>query len=155
MEDRIKLIRTDSDNNDFVSLVKLLDADLAIRDGSEHDFYAQFNKIDKIKYVVLGYEGNKAVSCGAIKEYSTATMEVKRMYTLPEYRGKGYASLLLAELERWAKELGYKSCILETGLKQPEAIAVYKKNNYQIIPNYGQYAGVENSVCFEKVLKRS
>lgn len=144
------ITRTDSDHADFIALVKLLDADLAIRDGSEHAFYAQFNKIDKIRHVVICYEGNNAVACGAIKEYDTETMEVKRMYTLPERRGMGYASMLLAELERWAKELGYKSCILETGLKQPEAIALYNKNGYQIIPNYGQYAGIENSVCFEK-----
>lgn len=152
MEERTKLLRTDSDNSDFISLVKLLDADLAIRDGSEHAFYAQFNKIDKIRHVVVCYEDNKAVSCGAIKEYDPETMEVKRMFTLPEFRGKGYASTLLAALESWAKELGYSKCILETGLKQPEAIAVYKKNGYRIIPNYGQYAGIENSVCFEKPL---
>lgn len=142
--------RTDSENPDFIDLVQHLDADLAERDGSEHAFYAQFNKIDKIKYVVLVYEKEKPVGCGAIKEYQPGVMEVKRMYTLPGHRGKGIASRVLNELESWTAELGYATCILETGKKQPEAIALYKKNGYQIIPNYGQYAEVEDSICFEK-----
>ena len=149
----INLTKTDSDNKDFISLVKLLDAELAERDGEDHPFYAQFNKIDKIKYVVVAYENDKPLSCGAIKEYSTETMEVKRMYTLPESRGKGIATKVLIELEKWAKELSFEKCILETGKKQPEAIALYKKNGYKLIPNYGQYAGVDNSVCFEKEMK--
>ncbi len=146
----IELIRTNSDNKDFIKLVKYLDADLAVRDGDEHSFYAQFNKIDKIKYVIVAYENDKPNGCGAIKEYSQNAMEIKRMYTSPASRGKGIASKLLAELERWATELSYKKCILETGKKQPEAIALYKKNGYKLIPNYGQYTGVENSLCFEK-----
>jgi putative acetyltransferase len=149
----IELIRTDSSNPDFIRLVQFLDADLAIRDGLEHPFYAQFNKIDQIKYVVVAYEDKEALACGAIKEYDRQSMEVKRMYTSPESRGKGIAGKILTELERWASELGFKKCILETGLKQPEAIALYRKCAYRIISNYGQYAGVENSLCFEKGVK--
>jgi GNAT superfamily N-acetyltransferase len=147
-----EIIRTNSDNPDFINLVKQLDADLAERDGSEHDFYAQFNKIDKIKHAVVAYERGVPVSCGAIKQYDDAAMEVKRMYTLPESRGKGVASLVLNALEEWTKELSYTKCVLETGKKQPEAIALYAKNGYVVIPNYGQYEGIENSVCFEKKL---
>lgn len=146
----IKIIRTDSSNIDFIELVKHLDADLAIRDGEEHSFYAQYNKIDKINYVVVGFEKGKAVCCGAIKEFSPKVMEVKRMYTLPQSRGKGMATRLLSELEKWAAEMSYEMCILETGKAQPEAIALYAKSGYTITPNYGQYAGIENSVCFEK-----
>jgi putative acetyltransferase len=149
----ISVIRTDSDNQDFINLVKHLDADLAERDGSEHSFYAQFNKIDKIKYVIVAHENSKPVGCGAIKEYSPTIMEIKRMYTLPESRGKGIATKVLTELELWAADLSYKKCILETGKKQPEAIGLYRKNGYKLIPNYGQYAGIENSVCFEKDIK--
>src|SRR5436305_9209211 len=148
----MEIIRTNSENPDFIGLVKLLDTDLAIRDGKDHSFYAQYNKIDKIKYVVVGYEDNKPIACGAIKEFTPQAMEVKRMYTLPEYRGKGIAQQLLTELEKWAKELSYAKCILETGKKQPEAIQLYKKSGYTITPNYGQYVGIENSVCFEKEL---
>lgn len=149
----ISITRTDSNNKDFISLVKLLDTDLAERDGEDHPFYAQFNKIDKIKYVAVAYKNDKPVSCGAIKEYSSNTMEVKRMFTLPESRGKGIATRVLIELEKWTKELGYKNCILETGKKQPEAIALYKKNGYNLIPNFGQYAGVDNSICFKKEIQ--
>ncbi|GAA3920745.1 GNAT family N-acetyltransferase [Chitinophaga oryziterrae] len=148
----IKCIRTTSDNKDFQQLVKALDADLRIRDGEEHSFYAQFNKIDALKYVIVAYDDDTAVGCGAIKDYSRDTMEVKRMYVSENKRGQGVASTVLKELEKWAVELNYSKCVLETGKKQPEAIALYKKSNYNIIPNYGQYENVENSVCFEKKL---
>ncbi len=148
----ITTIRTQSNNKDFQELVKALDIDLQIRDGAEHGFYAQFNSIATINYVVVAYYENKAVGCGAIKPYDTETMEVKRMYVLPELRGKGIASIILSDLEIWAKQLHYKKCLLETGIKQPEAIALYTKNQYQIIPNFGQYQGIENSVCFEKLI---
>lgn len=146
------IIRTNSENSDFQGLVSDLDADLLVRDGKDHSFFAQFNQIDAIKYVVLVYEGDEALGCGAIKEYDADTMEVKRMFVKLAHRGKGLASEILQALEAWAKELAYKRCILETGYNQPEAIRLYHKNQYQIIPNYGQYAGVDLSICFEKML---
>ena len=144
------LNRTDSKNKDFEKLVLKLDKELAERDGEDHTFFAQFNKINRIKYVVLAYSNKEAISCGAIKEYDAKTMEIKRMYTEQTNRGNGIATLVLKELEKWALELGYKKCILETGIKQPEAIRLYEKNGYKLIPNYGQYAEVEDSRCFEK-----
>lgn len=149
----IQTIRTDSSHPDFIELVKFLDADLAERDGADNAFYAQFNKIDHIKYAVVAYEDGQPVGCGAIKEHGPNAMEIKRMYTTPEGRGKGVATRVLTELEAWAAELSCEKCVLETGKKQPEAIELYKKNGYRIIPNYGQYAGIENSVCFEKVVR--
>jgi putative acetyltransferase len=151
----VKIIRTDSQNTDFIELVKCLDADLAKRDGNEHPFYAQFNKIDEIKYVVVACENGKPVGCGAIKKFAPQIMEVKRMYTLPGNRGKGIAAKVLGELEMWAIELSFNKCVLETGRKQSEAIALYKKSGYRITPNYGQYSGIENSVCFEKELNKA
>jgi GNAT superfamily N-acetyltransferase len=148
----IHLLRTDATHPDFIALVSALDKDLAVRDGDDHAFYAQYNGITFIKHVVVAFAGDKAVGCGAIKHYEEGVAEVKRMYVPLELRGAGIASQVLAALERWARELDYKRCILETGLQQPEAIALYKKNGYAQIPNYGQYAGVDNSVCFEKVL---
>jgi len=149
----IQIIRTNSENKDFIELVKHLDIELAERDGEDHPYYAQFNKIDKIKFVVIAYENEKPVGCGAIKQYEPRTMEIKRMYVLPENRGRGIANKILSELETWTTELSFKKCILETGKKQPEAIRLYKKNGYILIRNYGQYAQVENSVCFEKEMK--
>jgi len=148
----IVLKRTSSDDKDFQRLVEELDKDLAIRDGEDHSFFAQFNKIDLIKHVVVAYDSEEPVGCGAIKEYADNTMEVKRMFVPLEKRSKGIASLVLGELEVWAKELNFTKCILETGKKQPEAIKLYLKNDYRIIPNYGQYADVESSVCFEKII---
>lgn len=146
------LIRTDSNNNDFIALVKELDADLAGRDGSDHSFYAQFNKISTIRHVIVAYQKGEPLGCGAMKMHAADSMEIKRMYTTPRSRGNGIASKILAELEKWAAELSFKKCVLETGKRQPEAISLYKKNGYRIIPNFGQYAQIENSVCFEKEL---
>lgn len=129
-----------------------MDFELAKRDGEEHAFYAQFNKIKKLKYIVVAYEKGIPIACGAIKQYDKNTMEMKRMYTSPQSRGKGIASLILDELEKWAIELSFVKCILETGMQQPETIRLYKKNGYKIIPNYGQYTDIENSKCFEKIL---
>jgi putative acetyltransferase len=149
----IKIQRTNSEDNDFRKLVKLLDAELAIIDGDEHSFYSQFNKIDKIKYAVVAYEDENPVGCGAMKEYDVESVEVKRMFVTREFRKRGIAAGVLAEIEAWARELSYRRCILETGLRQAEAIGLYKKCGYVYIPNYGQYTGVENSVCFEKKIR--
>jgi GNAT superfamily N-acetyltransferase len=77
------------------------------------------------------------------------------MYTLPGNRGKGIATKILTELEHWAAELSYQKCILETGKRQPDAIWLYQKNGYKVIPSYGKYLAMENSVCFEKELDKS
>jgi len=148
----MQILRTTSENNYFQNLVKKLDAYLAEIDGEDHAFYDQYNKIDLLKNCIVIFENEKPIACGAIKRIDENTMEVKRMFTLPEYRGKGFAASILKELEIWTKELGYEKTVLETGKKQIEAVALYKKCNYAIIPNYGQYAGIENSICFEKIL---
>ncbi|MEC4052384.1 GNAT family N-acetyltransferase [Myroides odoratimimus] len=146
------ITRTNSDNKDFLNLITELDKYLKTTDGDEHDFFDQYNKVDHINHVIVIYEDNHAIACGAIKEYDSHTMEVKRMYTSPIARGKGVASIVLAELEKWSLELGYTRCILEMGKLQTQAEILYRKNNYTVIPNYGQYEGVESSLCFEKVL---
>ncbi len=146
------LIRTDATNDDFLKLLPLLDAELAITDGDEHDFYRQYNGVETIKYVVLFYDRDQAVACGAIKAYNADTMEIKRMYTLPAYRGKGIAGQILEALENWALALGYHRCILETGVNQEKAIHRYEKSGYQRITRYGQYANAVNSVCMGKLL---
>jgi putative acetyltransferase len=147
------LQRTNSDNPHFKTLVKLLDNDLQLRDGDEHAFYAQFNKIDTIKNAVVCFVDDIPVGIGAYRKYDENTVEIKRMYVQPEYRGKGYANEILHELEKWATQNNYTSALLETGKKQPEAIALYKKSGYEIILSYGQYLNVENSVCMMKKLQ--
>jgi putative acetyltransferase len=146
----LSIARTTEDNQDFLDLVKLLDIELAQRDGDDHSFYAQFNKPVGLTGVVLVLDDGVAVGCGAFKEYSTDVAEVKRMYVKPEARGKRIAALILTELESWASSIGFQECILETGFKQPEAIALYKREGYETIPNYGQYAEVASSICMRK-----
>ena len=148
----IKLIRTGSDNNDFINLVKSLNDYLKIVDGDDHDFYHQYNNIDVLKNIIVAYIDNKPVGCGAFKKYGENDAEIKRMFTLPETRGKGVATKILKELESWSKELNFEACLLETGKRQIEAIQFYKKNGYMVTPNYGQYKGVTNSICFKKML---
>ena len=148
----LHLLRTTSDNADFQALVRLLDQDLARRDGAEHAFYAQYNTLSQINHAVVAYLHDEPVGCGAMKEFEAGTMEIKRMFVQPAHRGQGLAQGVLAELERWARELTYRVCVLETGKKQPEAIGLYQKCGYAFVPNYGQYIGVDNSVCLRKTL---
>lgn len=149
---KTRLLRTNSENNDFINLVKMLDAYLKVTDGNEHEFYNQFNKIDVLKFVVVIYVDEKAVGCGAIKQFDDDTMEVKRMFVLEEYRNQGLAKKIIQELEIWAKDLNKKKCVLETGKRQKEAVNLYFKCGYEVIDNYGQYKNMENSICFQKTL---
>lgn len=149
----ISIKRTTSDNEDFGNVVVQLDAYLKVLDGEDHTFYAQFNKTSLLKNAVICYENDKAVGIGAYKEFEPKVAEIKRMYTLPEYRGNGIAKAILTELEAWAKEENYTSSILETGFLQHDAIGLYQKLGYTVIENFGQYVGVENSVCMKKDLK--
>jgi len=144
--------RTDSSNKDFQNLVKLLDADLAIRNGEDHAFYDQFNKIDAIRNCIVIYIDEIPAACGAFKKFEEDTVEIKRMYTNPDLRKRGLATTIVKELENWVKELDYKKAVLESSLEQNEALSVYEKCGYQRIPNYGQYIGIDKSVCYEKAL---
>lgn len=145
------LVRTDSNNEDFKNLTRLFDEFLIEIDGDEKDFFAQYNQI-YLDNVLICYENEVALGCGAIKEYESNKGEIKRMFVLPEGRGKGIASKILAELEQWAKELNFNSVQLETSQKLKGAIALYRKFGYEDIPNYGQYIGVKSSMCMKKML---
>lgn len=147
-----EVFRVSSEDGRFQSLVRLLDADLAERDGDEHAFYAQYNGIEALRNAVVIEVEGAPVSCGAFKNFDDRTVEVKRMFTLPEFRGKGMAQRVLSELESWAKDEGNLRCVLETGLRQPEAIRFYSRAGYARIPNFPPYDGVGNSVCFEKLI---
>lgn len=149
----VEIYRTNATDSHFIDLVAQLDVEMAERDGEDHSFYQQYNSIERNGLVALLKNNDKIIGCGAIKEMDGEAMEVKRMFVLKEFRGQGFAGLVLKELEQWAFDLGYSYCKLETGKRQPEAIALYEKKGYSRIPNYGQYAGVHNSVCFEKSLK--
>jgi GNAT superfamily N-acetyltransferase len=142
--------RTNSEDSNFRQLVWLLDLYLDKSDKAAHCVCAPYNKIDTIKHAVVAYSADEAVGCGAIREYSSGAMEIKRMFVIEKERGKGIASMILDELENWVKELGFGKCILETGEKLPEAINLYQKKGYSRISNYGQYECLGSSVCFSK-----
>lgn len=146
----ITVRRTDSSDSHFRTLTGLLDAELAIIDGDDHKFYQRFDGIDDIKYALVAYVDEQPVACGAIKHFSDDSAEVKRMYVKTSHRRLGIASVIVRELVMWAKDLGYRYCVLETGKRQPAAIALYTRLGFEVIPNYGQYAGVANSVCFRR-----
>ena len=109
------------------------------------------NTISNIKHTVVAYnEKGECIGCGGIKQYNPKTIEIKRMFVDENQRGKGVATLILNELEKWGKELHFKQCILETMKEKSYAISFYKKNGYSVIPNFGAYKDAENSICFSK-----
>lgn len=146
----INLVRTDTDDASFGYLVVMLDEELKGRYPDENEFFAQFNKPDGFLGVVVAYLDGEPVGCGAFRRFSDNEVEIKRMFVKPECRGRRIAGRLLAELETWGTELGFRAFVLETGVNQPEAIALYKRSGYEVIPNYGQYVGVVSSVCMRK-----
>lgn len=142
--------RTDSTNIDFLRLIQSLDRYLSIINGEQDSFYKQFNNLETIQNVVVVYLDDIAVGCGAFKPYDANTVEIKRMFVDPTYRGKKVGTIMLDQLEAWAKELGYTQMVLETGKTMEPAIRLYEGYGFKLIPNYGQYVGKELSVCFGK-----
>lgn len=146
----MKIIKTNSDNPDFKKLSALFDLYLVDIDGDERDFFAFYNNVQLDHVLVVYNEFGELLGCGAFKEYDINTAEIKRMFVHPEHRKKGVSSLILSELETWANQLGYSHFILETSPKLTDAVALYQKKGYELIPNFGQYIGVENSICMKK-----
>ncbi len=145
--------RTISQNTDFQMLIQLLDKHLSMINGDDDTFFAAFNTVEQIHHVIVAYCDGKPVGCGTFKGFADDTAEIKRMFVLEEYRGRGIAQGIVAELEAWAMETGFSVCLLETSKKLASAIRLYQKSDYVIIPNYGQYQGVETSVCMQKVIR--
>lgn len=146
--------RTDGKDKDFIENCRLLDIDLDRRVGKKikRDKYKKFNRIDEIQQAIVVYEGNKAVGGGAIRRYNDEDIELKRVFVHAEYQGQGIGSKLVSLLIEWAEELGYQRMILETGELLAESCAVYKKLGFQVIPNYGPYVDMEESLCMAKEL---
>ncbi|HZL11372.1 MAG TPA: GNAT family N-acetyltransferase [Prolixibacteraceae bacterium] len=148
-----EFLHTTSDHSDFRKMVHALDEDLYQRNGETQKQYEQYNQIDKIKHAIVIYIDNKPFGCGCFKRFDDHTIEIKRMFVLPEFRGKQLAARLLQELEIWAIEEGFTKAVLETGLRQVEAQSLYSKGGYFRTENYGQYLGMEDSICYRKALK--
>ncbi len=150
----VRIERTNSENKDFRQLIRLLDIYLTQSDKAAHEVCKQYNNIETIKHVLVVYEENTPVGCGAIRTFSSDTMEIKRMFVLNDKRRSGIATSIIQELEKWSKELGYKRTVLETGTQLPEAIKLYEKQGYKKIANYEPYINVSSSVCYEKRLTK-
>lgn len=148
----MKITRTTSDNADFRQLITLLDRDVRARYGDLQDEYDKYNIIPFIETVIVVYIQGVPIACGCFKSFDENTIEIKRMFVHPDHRGKGISRSVLRSLEEWAREFGCSYSILETAIKQPEAIGLYKSAGYKVIDNYGPYVNMSNSICFKKRL---
>jgi putative acetyltransferase len=151
---KLDILRTDKSNGDFRKLTALLDAELSQRYGALQKHYDKHNRTDTLQVVIMLYLDGAAAACGALREFDSGIVEIKRMFVAPEFRRKGLARRMLGELEAIAGEQGYHWAVLETGIKQVEAIGLYQSIGYEKTENYGAYAGNENSVCMKKTLVR-
>lgn len=150
MNPTTKVVKTTSENPDFISLIKTFDAYLWERYPELKNDYWGNNLIEFNSNVFIIYLNEKAVGCGCFKKYNHNTVELKRMFVLPEARGLGIAQLIIKELEKEAKGQGFETMILETLYKQVEAINLYQKAGFKIVANYEPYEGLTNSVCMSK-----
>ncbi|HZB14452.1 MAG TPA: GNAT family N-acetyltransferase [Chryseolinea sp.] len=149
----ITLKRSRADDPNFQILVDALDKDLWARYPAIQQNFTPFNKIDATACVVVAYDESYPVGCGCFRPMDGEhAIEIKRMYVKPESRGLGIAKLILSELEEWGKEEGFTQVKLETGNNQPEALAVYTRAQYEIIPNYPPYTHIAESICMSKRL---
>ncbi len=148
-------VRTDGKNEDFIENCRLLDMDLDRRVGRQikREKYQKFNQLDEIREAIVVYDNGKPVGGGAIRRYDDENVELKRVFVHNEYQGQGIGSRLVSLLIEWAAELGYRRMILETGELLAESCAVYKKLGFAVIPNYGPYADMPESLCMAKTIR--
>ena len=150
MNEKIKVVKTTSENPDFIFLIGTFDAYLWDRYPELKKDYWGNNLIEFNANVLIVYLDEKPVACGCFKKYNEKSVELKRMFVLPEARGLGLAQLVIKELEAEAKNQGFEVLILETLYKQTEAINLYQKTGFKIVENYEPYVGLLNSVCMRK-----
>lgn len=137
-------------------LIAELDADLAVRYGSDDDpvvAHPEEFELPHGRFFVVTEDG-VALGCAGIRRISPGIAELKRMYVRPAARGRGLARLLLATCERAAADLGYDELWLETGDAQPEAVALYLSAGYEPVPSFGQYQHSPRSITLGKLVQR-
>ena len=149
----MKIILTDSTNEDYVSLTEQLDGELESIYGEMQKKYHPLNQSQSLNQVVLIYMRNRAVACGAYKELTEESAELKRIFVLPDVRGRGISKRIVQELEADAQKSGYREIYLETGSKQQTAVSLYQSCGYELTENYGPYVGDTNSICMKKTIK--
>ena len=151
----IRIAAEPFDSADARRLIAALDADLGQLYSPEQRFGPNF-KAEQIEgnrgTFLVARDGDRAVGCGAIRVTGPTTAEAKRMYVEPAYRGKGVGRAVLAGLEAAARELGVERLVLETGVYQEAAIALYRGAGFIQVDCWGEYTTSPTSVCFEKNL---
>ena len=150
MNSKIKIVKTTSENSDFISLIKIFGAFLWERYPELKKDYWGNNLIEFNANVILVYLDEKPVASACFKKYNENTVELKRMFVSPEARGLDLAQLVIKELEKEAIDQGFEVMILETLHKQTEAISLYQKTGFEIVENYEPYVGLLNSICMSK-----
>lgn len=150
----MRFIYTNGENPDFIGLCHDLDDFLNELVGGEKNRaeYIQYNKLDDIHDVIVAYDEDTPVGSAGFKKYDDECAEVKRVFIKREYRGKGISKKLMELLEERAKNKGYKYLILESGEPLAAAMSLYRKIGYKVVPNYGQYKDMPDSVCMKKEL---
>lgn len=150
----MRFIYTNGENTDFIELCHELDDFLNELVGGEKNRaeYIPYNKLDDIHDVIVAYDEDIPVGSAGFKKYDDECAEVKRVFIKREYRGKGISKKLMELLEERAKNKGYKYLILESGEPLAAAMSLYRKIGYKVIPNYGQYKDMSDSVCMKKEL---
>ena len=139
-------------NEDFEKLNKLIDDEYYERFGEISLKYLPYNTLDGIKDFFIAYNREKPIGCGCFRRITEEVVELKRVYVLPQYRKMGIANQLVNCCEETAKEQGFISIRLETGVEMHEAMQLYKKRNYSIIENYEDFVNDELCCCMEKKL---
>jgi GNAT superfamily N-acetyltransferase len=149
----VVIAQVSPDSRDALDLIEALDDELLRRyPGAVIEGLLPEDAMDRLAFLVARI-GNRPVACGAVRAIDPAVGEIKRMFVRPECRGQGIARAILAALEARAAELGYSTLRIETGSRQPEAVALYKTAGYVAIPPFGKYVGNPFSHCFEKRLR--
>ena len=150
----MEFVYTNGDNSDFIELCHSLDDFLNELVGGEENRaeYIQYNRLDDIHDVIVAYDDGIPVGIASFKKYDDECAEVKRVFIKQKYRGRGISNKLMELLENVAKEKGYHYLILESGEPLVAAMALYRKIGYKVIPNYGQYKDMPNSICMKKKL---
>ncbi|MCE5188733.1 MAG: GNAT family N-acetyltransferase [Eubacteriales bacterium] len=151
-DEKPTITRCEGTDSTFQALTVELDEDLQARYGAQMDFFGRYNHASDVKNAVYACVDDAPAGCGCFKPFSDGTVEMKRVFVRKELRGRGIARAVMRALEAWARELGYQSAVLETGILQPEAIRLYEAAGYKRIPNYPPYENVKESVCYQKTL---
>lgn len=148
----MKIKITNGQNRDFIRLCHALDHYLNELVGGEENRsqYIPYNALDDIHDVLVAYDDTAPIGCASFKRYDRDSAEVKRVFVQSNYRGTGVGRKLMESLERLARDKGYSYLILESGEPLVAAMHLYRSLGYQVIPNYGQYVNMAESVCMRK-----